>query len=306
MAVKDLNGKLDLLIEGTRHIYAVVAKQQMRAAAIPGLEELNRKHKNLLLLADQLFPKIRNELRRKNINYIEANGNACLKHKKMLVLITANNPIRKVEQQAGRAFTKTNLKVVFEFLMNENRVNMPYRDIAKYTGTAIGNINNVMNDLKKGGYLVQLNKNELRLHNKKELLEKWITAYGKKLQPTLRIGRFRFLKEEDQLHWQRVKLNVDKNRWGGEPGGAILTNYLKPAEWTLYTKENRAELIKHYRLVPDEAGKVNIYEYFWKWADVNDNVAPPLLVYADLLNTNDPRCIETAQKIYEDYLQNKF
>ena len=36
----------------------------------------------------------------------------------------------------------------------------------------------------------------------------------------------------------------------------------------------------------------------------NLHVVPPLLLYADLMNTNDRRCIETAQKIYDEFIQN--
>ncbi|MBS1908251.1 MAG: hypothetical protein JST03_00090, partial [Bacteroidetes bacterium] len=92
----------------------------------------------------------------------------------------------------------------------------------------------------------------------------------------------------------------------------LLTNYLRPAELTLYSTETRNDLIKNYRLIPDEKGNVKAYEKFWNNGDVNTNantvedvVVPPLLVYADLMNTNDRRCIETAQKIYDGFIQNK-
>ena len=65
-------------------------------------------------------------------------------------------------------------------------------------------------------------------------------------------------------------------------------------------------MIKNYRLIPDELGKVLVYKKFWNIAEENKNTVPPLLVYTDLMNTGDRRCIETAQKIYEQFLQNQF
>jgi hypothetical protein len=54
------------------------------------------------------------------------------------------------------------------------------------------------------------------------------------------------------------------------------------------------------------------YQKFWQFNDVHDNprlpngmVVPPLLVYTDLMNKGDRRCTETAQKIYDEFLQNK-
>ena len=51
---------------------------------------------------------------------------------------------------------------------------------------------------------------------------------------------------------------------------------------------------------------VKIFKKFWENEDVNNNVVHPLLAYTDLINKGDRRCTETAQKIYDEYLQNKF
>ena len=56
--------------------------------------------------------------------------------------------------------------------------------------------------------------------------------------------------------------------------------------------------------MPDEKGNVKAYQKFWQYDKVAFNTVPPLLVYADLINTNDRRCRETAQKIYDEFLQN--
>lgn len=143
------------------------------------------------------------------------------------------------------------------------------------------------------------------MQNKKELLNKWIAAYEEKLKPSLEVGTFRFLNEEDFRNWKNLSLNPNKSWWGGEPAGDLLTNYLRPETLTIYTEETRNELIKNYRLIPDPKGNIRAYKKFWQ-IDLDEKTAPPLLVYADLLSTNDSRCIETAQKIYDEYLQNKF
>jgi hypothetical protein len=63
--------------------------------------------------------------------------------------------------------------------------------------------------------------------------------------------------------------------------------------------------MKKWRLIPDPAGKVQLYEKFWN-NNTDQKYAPEILVYADLILTNDPRCIETAQMIYDKYLANEF
>ena len=50
---------------------------------------------------------------------------------------------------------------------------------------------------------------------------------------------------------------------------------------------------------------VEVRKPFWGEtlvADPREDTVPPVLIYADLLATGDARCIETAQKLYDDHL----
>lgn len=58
----------------------------------------------------------------------------------------------------------------------------------------------------------------------------------------------------------------------------------------------------HYGLVPDQDGNIQVYEKFWEQDDQRD-IAPDLLVYADLMNTQDKRCIETANIIFNERIK---
>jgi hypothetical protein len=60
------------------------------------------------------------------------------------------------------------------------------------------------------------------------------------------------------------------------------------------------------RLRADPRGEIEVLDAFWNFEDEKDlpETVPPLLIYADLLATLDPRNIETAQMIYDKYLKN--
>lgn len=302
---REPDGQLILDIDKQHIKYYVEIKNELRNQHLKQIMTFNQNYPPLMVVATRLFPKIKEELRLNNIAYLEANGNIFLKNRETTLWIDTNKPIETDKKTGSRAFTKTGLKVVFQFLIDENWVNKPYRQIAEQTGTGIGNITNIIKGLNQDGFLLPIAKNEYKLNNKKELLNKWIAAYDMRLKPTLKIGTFRFLKEYDFNNWKNLPIKVGKTWWGGEPAGDLITNYLRPAELTLYTTETRNELIKNYRLIPDEKGNIKIFNKFWQPEEGYDNVTPLLLVYADLMNTNDRRCIETAQKIYDEFLQNK-
>jgi hypothetical protein len=62
--------------------------------------------------------------------------------------------------------------------------------------------------------------------------------------------------------------------------------------------------MKNYHLVPDPKGNIKVYQKFWNENEAS-NTAPPLLAYTDLINTGDPRNIETAEKILQNVIQDK-
>jgi hypothetical protein len=304
-APKELDGEVDLLINDQHCRQFIEVKRELRNHQLPKIQELAKKYKNnFLLIAERIFPKIKEELRTYQIPYIEGNGNIWLKKEKIFIWIDTNKELTAEKEKTNRAFTKTGLRVIFHFLLDDENVNQTYREMANITHVGLANINYVINGLKEDGYLIRLNKTKYKLIDKKELLEKWMVAYQDRLKPTLFIGRFKFLKDEEFIKWKQLQFKNHNTIWGGEPAGDILTNYLKPGELTIYTEETRAELIKNYRLIPDPKGNIQVYKKFW---NINDetNIAPPILAYADLMNTGDPRNIETAQKIYQNALQDK-
>lgn len=299
------DGIITLTLDNEDLIMQAEVKNEIRAYQIPNFKEHKDSKKPLLVVANNIFPKIKQQLRNENIAYLEANGNFFIKHLGYHIWIDGQKPHSINKKTGNRAFSKTGAKVVFFFLLDESYVTAPYRYLADLAQIALGNIGWIISGLEDLDFLVKLDKHRWKLQNKKELLNKWIAAYEEKLKPSLEVGTFRFLNEEDFRNWKNLSLNPNKSWWGGEPAGDLLTNYLRPETLTIYTEETRNELIKNYRLIPDPKGNIRAYKKFWQ-IDLDEKTAPPLLVYADLLSTNDSRCIETAQKIYDEYLQNKF
>ena len=92
---------------------------------------------------------------------------------------------------------------------------------------------------------------------------------------------------------------------------AKLTGYLKPKTATLYLAEDQvrpllqtARLRKPQPWEMQETGIVDIYTFAFDQQPINDKrTVHPLLVYAELMATDDPRNLDTAQKIHEQYIE---
>lgn len=294
-----------LYLEDKNIKFYVEVKRELRGHHLELLQQNAKQHQPFMVVAENIFPTLKKDLRDKGIAYLDAAGNIFYNTQNQYVWIEGNKIEKRQEEKKNRAFTKAGLRVVFQFLLNEETLNQPYREIAAMAGVALGNIKHVFDGLKELGFLLRLDKNRMKLLKKRELLDRWIEGYGTALKPTLHIGNYRFLKQEDDKAWKKLKLDEEKTVWANEAAADLITNYLVPLKLDLYTKETKTELMKKWRLVPDPAGRIQLYEKFWN-NKIEQTYAPEVLVYADLILTNDPRCIETAKLIYDKYLANEF
>lgn len=304
---KVLDGEVNFVFQNGNEIFVVEVMQEIRNHQLPIIEEKAKGNKNFMLIAETIFPKIKEELHKRGIAYIDIAGNIYLQTATHYLWIEGNKSEHTKIQKPNRVFKVAGLKLIYLFLINERLLNQPQRIIAEESGIALGNINYILNGLKEQEFLIQKGKKELQIINQNELLQKWINGYEEKLKPTLHMGNFNFAKADDEINWKQLKLKPNQTFWGGEPAADIITQYLQPEEFTIYTDENRNNLIKSYRFIPEQNGKIKVYKKFWQ-NDVgcNEMLVHPLLTYADLVNTGNNRCIETAKIIYDKYINKNF
>lgn len=301
-----IDGHLSLNVSGKKLKFSIGIKREFRGYFMDQLLNQAKKNKPLLLIAEKIFPAQKKRLREEGIAYLDMAGNIYLKDKEVLVWLEGHKAMSadKEQTKTNRAFTKAGLRVVYLFLENEAFVNYTYRQIADLATVALGTIKSVISALKEDGYLLEVRKGRMMLHNKKQLLEHWLVGYGNILKPSLLVGTYLF-RQTDQ--WKTLDL-PEGTVWGGEPAGDYLSNYLNPQQWTIYTKEDKADIIKKLKLIPKEDGNLKIYRQFFAPIFQGDQrlAAPTLVTYADLIITGDTRCMETAQILYENDLAKKF
>lgn len=291
------------ILSGDHNILTFKAevKERVGAQHLDQIKQLSKENKDFLLVSGALSSSVKEKLRESHISYLEANGNMHLERGDTLLWIETQKPLDLKKGEPGnRAFTKTGLKVLFHFLIYPEWIKLSFREIAEKTGASLGNVSNILKSLEDSGFLLRKSKTELIWNNRKQLLDKWISYYQDILKPSLLLGTFRLVND-----WKSLKLQAGQSWWGSEPAADLLTNYLHPGEWTLYTRESKQDLIKNYQMIPDPNGPVKAYRAFWTF-DHPGLVAPALLVYADLINTGNSRCLETALLIWQNELHADF
>lgn len=246
-------------------------------------------------------------LKEAGIAFLDIAGNAYLAEPGFFLFVAGCPPPPGLEIPAParrpRLFKATGLKLLFVLLARPEYLNRPYRDIADAAGVALGTVAGLMGDMKELDYLLDLGRDGKRLRQREKLIDEWAGAYARELVPRRKLRRFR---AENQGWWQTTDLSPLGALWGGDVAADRLTGYLKPGEITVYARGTPGPLLQAQRMRADAQGDVAVIEEFWNFpaigVEAQNAIVPPLLVYADLMATGDPRAIETARLIHEKYL----
>jgi hypothetical protein len=297
-----------------RFTFLAEIKNVDRAAALGAVKEQIAPYDGKgLLVAPYLTPELANHCRKIKLPFIDTAGNAYLLAPGLFIFVKGERrPEQLTMMGTGGGGTATALRMMFALLCHPDLLNAPYREIVDAAGIALGAVGWVLRDLEGRGHVAGgKRKRNRRLLDPKRLFEEWVTNYPIKLRPKLNPRRFQAPNTE---WWKGVQLPKGAY-WGGEVAADRLTNYLKPATFTVYmntdpeqARENIAALVGPHRLRADPTGNVEVLDKFWNFDGdaTQPDLVPPILVYADLVATQDTRNLEVARLIRERFFENVF
>lgn len=302
--VQGQSAVLKLGVKGYEQTFAAVVKPRLTNEGLGHVVAEFKRPALLprLLVTHYVTPPQTEKLRQANVQFVDAAGNAFLNQPPLYVLVTGKRPpTPQAPNKTARALTTTGVKVVFALLSCPPLLTAPYREIAATAGVSLGAVSQVLEDLKQTGYLLDHGAKGRLWQKRAELIRRWSEAYTERLRPKLLLGRFR----GDQPNWwKEVQLAELQAYWGGEVAAAKLTKYLKPQIKTIYAPGKLPKLQAQFGFHPDREGEIELLKNFWTFdaLPAHPDIAPALLVYADLVASGDERNLETAQLIYDQYL----
>ena len=309
------DARVEIEANGQRYPYLAEIKRVDRFATLRDIKAqyaLHGQGEQPLLVAPRITTETAEKCRELDLQFIDATGNAYLHGPGLYVLVKGQRPIEGEElqltdQEGKRAGTATHLRVVFGLLCKPELLNAPYRNIVQAAGVALGTIGWVFFDLNGRGITTGgKGKGDRVMLERQKLIQEWVTNYPIKLRPKLNPRRFRAPKAD---WWKDLDITRYGGQWGAEVAAEKLTGYLRPHALTIYLhkhqgQKNLTKLVAENRLRPDVKGDIEILDAFWDFKDERPmpETVPPLLAYADLLATLDPRNLEAAKLIHDQYL----
>jgi hypothetical protein len=253
-----------------------------------------------LLITDYVTPPLADELRHRQVQFIDAAGNAFLSRQGLFVFVTGRRARKShTPPKTPRVFRPSGLKVIFALLSVPDLFAAPQRAIAGAAGVSLGSVALVLEGLAGLGFVAEI-RGRRRVVNREQLLQQWTEAYARVLEPSLELGRF---SAASPGWWRNADLTPYGAQWGGETAAALLHRYLVPQRSMIYTDSIPARMLAKYRLRADPHGQVILRRRFWNAVPgPRANIVPPLLIYADLVAAGDARSLDAAKQIRDAYL----
>ncbi len=132
------------------------------------------------------------------------------------------------------------------------------------------------------------------------------------MRSKLIIGKYSFTKKFDNNEIINRLGDLTQSFIGNEMSAGILDKYFQSTVLSIYAKDNVTEIIKRLYLKADPNGEIEILEMFWNIDEIkksnfrqvsnfNNKLVPLLLIYTDLINSNNSRAISEAKRLGEKY-----
>jgi hypothetical protein len=277
--------------------------QGNKGIVLQQLKDASREENLPVLLITKYIPSaIAKSFVEERINYIDAAGNCNIQHNNIVLIVEGKKIERLPKTNQPRAFQEAGIKLIYCLLVNPDNINKSFRELSELSQISLGSVSTILQELVDSKFLLKT-KNRKALKNKIDLLKRWVIAYNDVLRPKLFIKRMNFMNRSELANWNSLNLSSvsEKTLWGGECAAGIPTQYLTPANFTIYTDATWQFLGKSLKLVPDDNGKIEILRLFYDTEE--GSTVSPLLAYADLMGCGDSRNIETAEIILNNGLQ---
>jgi len=289
----------------------------LRPAQLPLLEQRFKQQTRLghckhgLVITNYVSANLAKKLRDKGIWFLDTVGNAYLEVPgALMVYATGNRPLTTAATR-GSYLSPAGAKILFLLLKYGPEISLTYRDMSAALDVSLGRISQVMQELLQIGILIQQKRGRYRVAQPKRLLESWVTAYSTKLKPKLALGWFAWPHGRDFRQitaWAKEGPSVRDLAVGGEYAAEVLTEHLRAATMALWIPKYQLPLLRQrLKLLRSDEGVLKTVATFSPEVAFSHKrfslpLVHPAIVYADLLDTDDRRCGETALLLKEKYL----
>lgn len=255
----------------------------------------------LLVGAASVSPRSADAFRRAGIQYVDASGNAWIQFGDVLIDVRGRRPERDSTESArgrgGNLFSAARAQVAFALLQWPSSWTKPQREVAEAAGVSLGQVNDALKRFREAGFGPGGHRSD------SEFLDLWVASFPSGLGHKLLLATYRGSIEDIK------KADAEDPVFVGGPaisGELAADDLLRPATLTIYVAELDPMLPVKNRWRSDGDANITVRRKFWTTPPdetrdydgplVGLRTAPAVLVYADLLASDNPRVRSAASE----------
>jgi hypothetical protein len=264
--------------------------------------------KPLLLLARYIPRPSAERLIESGVNFLDQAGNMHLvlgRNYERTIIGNKENTAPKEGQRVSPAVAQ----LMFTFATKEPAGSWSVRQLAEASGLSKSNVAKIRRQLVDQGVLRE-SKHGTDIRDKSRLQEELLRGYELALRPKLLIGRFRSADSDldAMLVTVRAAFADLSIRWSvtGGPAAHALQKFYRGLELPIFVDSFPDQLRRRLRILPDKSGPLIFLRSFGTvpfWREPEPfPLAPPWLIYSELMYASDPRAHEAAEEIKREFL----
>ena len=304
LKIKTPHGSFLLAVEVKRSYVSSAAVSQL----VAWLNHLrNDRTQGIILLARHIPRQAAEVLIEAKVNFVDDVGNLHLKlgdtYNWTAIGIPARDPVSQ-----RRPISPAQLQLLFQFVTYPESVNWPLRRLEAAAGVSKSKAAQSRRRMIAEGLLIPAGK-QYQLGPANLLDDHLILGYAQVLRPKLTLGTFRAAEKTAESFLSRLRKEVPSTvrySLSGGPAAKLLQNFYRGPEVTLFLALSTRAIVQRLRLLPDREGSITILRAFGElvfWEKREDHIlAPPWLVYAELMSGKDPRTQEAAKEFRREFL----
>ncbi|MGA3026995.1 MAG: type IV toxin-antitoxin system AbiEi family antitoxin [Bryobacteraceae bacterium] len=304
LQIKTPHGRFQLAVEAKRSYVARSAVSQLLA----WLNHLRTdRTQGVILLARYIPRQAAEALIEAKVNFADDAGNIHLElgnaYNWTVIGIPAPEPLSE-----RRPASPAQLQLLFQFATYPESVNWPVRRLDSAAGISKSKASQARRQMVVEGLLVRTGK-QYKLRPAKLLADRLLSGYAQVLRPKLTLGTFRSPEKTAESFLSRLRKERPSGvrySLSGGPAADLLQKFYRGPDVTLFLKPSTRAIAQQLRLLPDREGPITILSAFGDlvfWEEREQHMlAPPWLIYAELLSGKDPRAHEAAQEFRREFL----
>jgi len=255
-----------------------------------------------LLFAPYVPGPIGRHLASERVNYVDAVGNCHIDTGGRLV---AHVEGKKVVRKPGiRVPGVRSHQLLFALLAQPDLVEAPIRTVALAAGIGKSAAQEQLGRLNTQGVLDYYPARGLI--QRRQLLDRWLTAYAEAVRPTWLIARYRPQVTDPEALEALIERVCAKRVWayGGTAAACSMLQSHLGTETVLHLAEVPVDLLGQLQAVPASDGPLTILHTpgALAYQGAKPHLAHPLLVYTELLTSTEPRAAAVADAVREQFL----